>query len=976
MRFLKVLCVAVLALSSAAAVFGQMIPTGQLVGTVTDTDKAPLPGVSVTISSPSLMLPQMAATTSENGSFRFFSLPSGTYKVVFELTGFRGVVREGIIVSASRTVSLDIALEQGGIEESVTVIGESPTVDLKQTQTGTTFTKDLIATLPLARDLASIFNSAPGMFARTSFGSDARSNNFVVDGVKMQDPVTGDPYQTVPWNAIDEVSIETGSQKAEYGAVKGALVNVITKAGGNTFSGGLNFYYRSKSLQSDNTKGTPFEGQFVGFRYQYLPGFSLGGPIVKDKVWFFTSFDYDKSSSYTQGFPAPATFGGAQPESAPIGQTTVAPFGKVTFQLSDRDKLVMSGYWRGYKWDHRGASRWTVLNANVTEDSAVTIATAQWTRTMSKDVLFNLKGSWYSLHQYLLANDSNSPLVDEATDNINRGGYGSDWWYTRRRAELTSDLTLYKDNWLGSHEFKLGADAEFSFDGTECQYYQDPHFEGVFPEGFKAVDIFLWDGVPNWAWVGTEYKQKNNLIQVGGFLQDTWSPAKRLTLNLGVRLDHSQGNYPPQKKRDSDEWVNEETIKAMSFTMFSPRAGATYALTADGKTVLKASFGRYYAPLLMIYYYFNNPNQRSSFMAQLNPDWSVNYTTPVQSPGTTAVDPDIKSPFADELSIGVERELFEDFSASATFIAKWEKNLIDDVDRVGDLHRQVGEEPDRRRRPGPPRLEPLCPDGRARLERLHGRPGDRPLHRGPGHLLRDERYLRGLRLRLPERPRHGPQVHGPRIQADQAPVQPLGHAVELRLVQRPRHPQHLPGPEHGLHRLLRRSQLHDQRLRPPRLPARAPRQGAGHLHGPPGHHRQRLLPVRQRRALHARHPQLRSRAGQPLPGRRFDLRRGTRQPAAAGPAPAGPAHREGVPGRPGRDRPPVRRLQRLQQQQGHQRGQRHQLRHVPRQPGHLRHHGPALLPAGSSLPVLITAPFWFPAIGRPAPRPGRRPGHV
>ncbi len=682
MRFLKVLCVAVLALSSAAAVFGQMIPTGQLVGTVTDTDKAPLPGVSVTISSPSLMLPQMAATTSENGSFRFFSLPSGTYKVVFELTGFRGVVREGIIVSASRTVSLDIALEQGGIEESVTVIGESPTVDLKQTQTGTTFTKDLIATLPLARDLASIFNSAPGMFARTSFGSDARSNNFVVDGVKMQDPVTGDPYQTVPWNAIDEVSIETGSQKAEYGAVKGALVNVITKAGGNTFSGGLNFYYRSKSLQSDNTKGTPFEGQFVGFRYQYLPGFSLGGPIVKDKVWFFTSFDYDKSSSYTQGFPAPATFGGAQPESAPIGQTTVAPFGKVTFQLSDRDKLVMSGYWRGYKWDHRGASRWTVLNANVTEDSAVTIATAQWTRTMSKDVLFNLKGSWYSLHQYLLANDSNSPLVDEATDNINRGGYGSDWWYTRRRAELTSDLTLYKDNWLGSHEFKLGADAEFSFDGTECQYYQDPHFEGVFPEGFKAVDIFLWDGVPNWAWVGTEYKQKNNLIQVGGFLQDTWSPAKRLTLNLGVRLDHSQGNYPPQKKRDSDEWVNEETIKAMSFTMFSPRAGATYALTADGKTVLKASFGRYYAPLLMIYYYFNNPNQRSSFMAQLNPDWSVNYTTPVQSPGTTAVDPDIKSPFADELSIGVERELFEDFSASATFIAKWEKNLIDDVDRA------------------------------------------------------------------------------------------------------------------------------------------------------------------------------------------------------------------------------------------------------------------------------------------------------
>ena len=682
MRFLKMFGIAVLVLSASAAVFGQVIPTGQLAGTVTDTDKAPLPGASVTISSPSLMLPQMATTTNEHGLYRFFSLPSGTYKVTFELAGFRSVVREGIIISASRTVSLDIALEQGGIEESITVVGESPTVDLKQTQTGTTYTKDLIAALPLSRDLASIFNAAPGMFARTSFGSDARSNNFVVDGVKMQDPVTGDPYQTVPWNAIDEVSIETSNQKAEHGAVKGALVNVITKAGGNNFSGGLNFYYRSKSLQSDNTKGTPFEGQFVGFRYQYLPGFSLGGPIIKDKVWFFTSLDIDKSSSYTQGFPAPATFGGPQPESAPIGQDTIAPFGKVTWQLGERDKIVASGYWRGYKWDHRGASRWTVLDANVREDSAVTIATAQWTRTMSKDVLFNLKGSWYSLHQYLLANNGLSPLVDEATDNINRGGAGSDWWYTRRRAEITSDLTWYKDNWLGSHEFKAGADAEFAFDGTECAYYQDPHFDGVFADGFKAVDIYLWDGVPNWAWVGTEFKQKNNLVQLGGFLQDTWSPAKRLNLNLGVRLDHAQGNYPPQKRRNSDEWVNEETIKAMSFTMVSPRLGATYALTPDGKTVLKASFGRYYAPLLMIYYYFNNPNQRSSFWAQLNPDWSVNYTTPVQSPGTTTVDPNIKSPYADEFNVGIERELFEDFSASATFIAKWEKSLIDDVDRA------------------------------------------------------------------------------------------------------------------------------------------------------------------------------------------------------------------------------------------------------------------------------------------------------
>ena len=681
MRFMRALGLAVSVLCAAGLAFGQMTPTGKLEGTAYDPEKEPLPGVSVTISSPSMILPELATVTNENGLYRFFSLPSGTYKVVFGLQGFKTSIREGIIVAASRTVTLDIFLEQGGIEETIVVTGQSPTVDLKMTQTGTTYTKDLIMALPLSRDLVSIYNSAPGMFSRTSHGSDARSNNFIVDGVKMQDPVTGDPYQTVPWNAIDEVEIETTSQKAEYGAVKGALVNVVTKAGGNDLSGGLNFYYRSKGLQSDNTEGTPFEGQFVGFRSQYVPGFSLGGPIVKDKGWFFVSLDVDRSSSYIQGFPAAPVYGDPLPEAAPTNQNVFAPFAKVTWQLSEKDKISASGYWRGYTWDHRDAGWWTVLDANWKEDSAVTIATVQWSRTFSANALFNLKGSWYSLHQFLLARDTLAPVVDEALDFINRGGAGSDWWYTRRRAQLNSDLTLFKDNWFGSHEFKIGVDAEFAFDGEDCGYYEDPHLVGVFPDGFKAVDIYLWNGVPNWAWVGTEFKQKNNLVQVGGFLQDTWSPVKRLTINLGLRYDFAQGNYPPQKTADGSEWVNEETIHAMSFHMLSPRLGLSFDLTGDGKTVLRGGLGRYYAPLIMIYYYFNNPNQRSSFMAKLNADWSVDYTTPPWTPGTTEVDPDIRSPYADEINIGIERELFEDFSASLTFLAKWEKNLIDDVER-------------------------------------------------------------------------------------------------------------------------------------------------------------------------------------------------------------------------------------------------------------------------------------------------------
>ncbi|MBN1224237.1 MAG: TonB-dependent receptor [Candidatus Aminicenantes bacterium] len=657
----------------------QSIPTGKLNGQVTDENGVPLPGAAVSISSPALILPEMAVVTSENGQFKFFSLPSGKYTVKFELDMFKTIIREGIVISANHTTTLYVEMQQGSLEETLTVIGQAPIVDLQKTQTGTNFTKELLDDLPLQRDLSSVFNAAPGMFARTSHGSDARSNNFVVDGVKMQDPVTGDPYQTVPWNAIDEVEIETSNQKAEYGAVKGALVQVITKAGGNDFSGSLNFYFRNKDLQSDNTKGTDLEGSFVGFDWQYLPGFSMGGPIKKDKVWFFTSFDVDKSQSYIQGFPAPETLGGSKPESEPTKKDTYAPFGKLTWQINPQNKLVASGYFRQYNWDHRNASRWTSVDANAKEDSAVWLGTAQWTRFFSDNLFLNLKSSWYSLHQYILARNDLAPYI-ELTDGILRGGMGSDWWYTRRRFQANGDMTYFVDGWLGSHEFKGGISFEYARDTVEDKYYQDSHFEGIFPTGFKAVDIQLWEGVPQWAWVGTEYKQKNDLIQLGAFFQDTWAPTKHLTINLGIRYDHAQGSYPPQRSLGTSEWVNEERITAMTFNMVSPRLGLSYDPIGDGRTVLRANVGRYYAPLLMIYYYFNNPNQRTSFWARLNPDWTVAYTTPPWTPGLNAVDEDISSPYADEINIGVEREIIEDFSVAATFIAKWEKNIMDDVD--------------------------------------------------------------------------------------------------------------------------------------------------------------------------------------------------------------------------------------------------------------------------------------------------------
>ncbi|RLE02728.1 MAG: hypothetical protein DRJ11_06315 [Candidatus Aminicenantes bacterium] len=658
--------------------YSQMIPTGKLIGTVVDTEGIALPGVTVTISSPSLILPKLTAVTNEKGLYRFPALPSGFYKVVFELQGMKTIVREGVEVKAERTIVLNVTMEQSPVEESVTVVGRAPTVDIQSTHTGTTFDKTWISNLPLPRYLANVYNAAPGMFSRTAHGSDARSNKFLVDGVMHQDPVTGDPIMEVGFEAIEEVIVDTGGYNAEFGQVKGAVVQVITKSGGNDFSGEVNLFVRNKNLQADNTKGTPFEGRFVGFDHQYQSGLSLGGPIKKDKIWFFTSFNLDKQVYYVQGFPA------LEDQNAPIHKDIYSPFLKLTWQLTEKDKLVASGYWRGYYNDNRDASWNRTRDTTWDEDRGGWLFTLQWTKVVNANFLFNLKGSYYDFHQYLLSKNDEAPWFNIAQNWLWEGGYGSDWWLNRRRFQINHDLTYFVDDWYGSHEFKAGFGFEYAWHTQDSLYHQDPRFEGMFPPGFKAVDIQHWNGVPLWVWVGEEIKKRADLIQFGLFAQDAWSISRKLVVNLGARLDFYRHWYPPQRKKYTGEIVNENSIVTMSTFKFSPRIGINFDPVGDARTIFKLHYGRYYAPSIMTNFWWGNPAMRRSFWVRLNPDWTEAYRTPITNPQAVQIDDNIGPSYADEITFGIERELMRDLSFKVTLIAKWEKNLVEDVE-VGHI---------------------------------------------------------------------------------------------------------------------------------------------------------------------------------------------------------------------------------------------------------------------------------------------------
>lgn len=671
MRFFSLTTIFFITLSILNA---QVIPTGRLDGVIVDEEEQVLPGVTVTITSPSLILPEMSFISNEKGIYRFTELPSGKYQIKFKLDGMKTLIREGVEVSVTRTTTVNAVLELTPIEETVTVVGKAPLIDLKNTTTGVTIKSEVLQNVPLYRNIGAIYSTVPGVYNSRAFhGSDTRSNIFSVDGLMHQAPTTGDPIMEVGWNSMEEVVVETGMHKAEYGSVKGAVINVVTKSGGNDFSGEVEFYFQDVKLQSNNTAGTPFEGNFIGFDHKYFTGFSLGGPIVRNKVWFFASFNMDNEVYYTQGFPEFGTKP-ANPNKADI----YSPYGKITWQISPKSKLVASGFWRGYYRDNSVARDNKTIDATANSGRGGTLSSLQWTQTVSDNFYFTARGGYYHFFQSFRAKND-SPQIYDYSDRIIRGSYGADWDWPQTRVQFSSNATYFSDDWMGSHEFKAGVDFAWAEGTNKGTYKNDPRFSDMISPGFNAWRIELIDGVPLSVQVEQDTLSKNQLRTIGLYVQDTWSPTNRLTLSLGVRYDNSQVSFPRQQKA-TGEWANQERLVVGKDSTIAPRLGITFDPLGDGKTALKAAYGRYYAPFYLMSFEGANPSSGAWYTIFLNPDWTEDYRTNIRESSPTDIDGSVTSPYADEINIGIEREIMEDLSISATFIAKWEKNAIDDVD--------------------------------------------------------------------------------------------------------------------------------------------------------------------------------------------------------------------------------------------------------------------------------------------------------
>lgn len=326
--------------------FAQTSSTGTIEGTVTDSTGAVVPGVAVLVSGQNLIRPQ-SATTNDDGNYRVSNLPPGNYTVVVEaIRGFGRYEQNNVEVNLSKSSGVNVTLQVAGSGATVDVVAGA-NIDQTSNTRGTNVTTDQFTNFPTQRTVQSIYTIAPSV-ARSGLrdasgrdrdpsvaGSSGPENNYILDGVNTTDPAFGGSGANLPFEFVQEVEVKTGAYGAEYGHSTGGIFNVITKSGSNQFRGDAFIFYTGKSFVRD-TKNFPFTGSAPNGFSEYDAGFDIGGPIIKDKLWFFGAFNPQRRQNYflTQTFRRE------------VSNKITTPFysGKITYGINDHNTFNFSTF--------------------------------------------------------------------------------------------------------------------------------------------------------------------------------------------------------------------------------------------------------------------------------------------------------------------------------------------------------------------------------------------------------------------------------------------------------------------------------------------------------------------------------------------------------------------------------------------------------------------------------------------------------
>ncbi|MFO7691450.1 MAG: TonB-dependent receptor [Vicinamibacterales bacterium] len=641
MKRLTVLVALLLLVAGIGAATAQSL-TGTIAGRVVDEQGGVLPGVTVTLTG---RTGAQVTVTDAKGEYRFVGLNPGPYEVKTELSGFTPRTERNLDVGIGRTVTVPFTLRVGGLAETVEVVANASTIDTASTASDNSLSQDLLANMPINlgnfNAATSVMNYAPGINSGSAFGGDASYGNaLLIDGVDTRDPEAGSAWVFYNYNIIEEVQVGGVGAPAEYGGFSGAVVNTITKSGGNRFSGLFDYRHTNDGLAGDNVPqkyldlnkslGSPSViTKLNDFTVQ------LGGPFSKDKAfWWFSVQRY----AFERDPAGPSKLA-----------TEVSPRynAKLTWNLTPSDTLTGSFQYDNYNVTGRYA--WIPSYAadetqTVDQDSPEAVWNLQYRKLFGSSAFLEAKYTGYWGYYYLDPVRSDSARYDGETGAFS-GGAGYYYYADRDRNQANISFSTFA-NAYGQHNFKFGMEIERS--GVRSQF------------GYTNGVYFYDYGGPYLAY-GYSYDVRGTNKRESFYAQDQWR-AGRLTANLGVRLDHIAGYSPELNKTVySPDWA------------FGPRLGATFDVTGTGNSVLRASWGRYYEGAA-----FNPYNQAvggwtpfQSYEVLSNGQLELFDETVIG--GNWTVASGVKHFSLDEATVGFEQQLRRDLRVAVTGIwRKWD----------------------------------------------------------------------------------------------------------------------------------------------------------------------------------------------------------------------------------------------------------------------------------------------------------------
>lgn len=626
--------------------------TGILTGTVLDEDGQPLPGVEVTISSPALISPQLSRLTNERGLFRFPYLPPGTYTLNAKLTGFNVYRTENISILLNLTTELKVVMKAAKLEEEILVVSAAPVVATENTKLATNIDANELKNLPVSRSVYSALNLAPGVLDGAVFNSGTRENAWNMDGVQVTDPGSGSGMSaTQSMDAYEEVQIETAGHPAEFGNAGGAVVNVITKSGGNVFHGEGSIYFTNSDLQASNIKGTPVSAPTTQTLYNYGFNFSLGGPVIKDKLWFFVSSGFAPSKQRLDGFA----------EDVPY--STVNPMGKLTFQPWANHRISASFTYNRTRNPYMFAGRFTTPDATFNTTIQAYAYNVNWLWTISPSTMLEVRAFHLYRPTNYLSRTQSVIYYDFATGV--QSGSANDCLQERLRWQSNATLTQYVDNLAGSHEIKAG----FEFERGESR-----NATNFFPDQYGMAMYYTWEGYPLYAiqYVPARVSaQIDPYNQFAGFVQDSWKINKYLVANVGFRYNYVHVYTPPQQEQKISvpltNWKNLEPRLALGLDPFG-----------DGKTGIKVGYSRF-AHMMWTWFYSLNPNTAKYYFYEV---WAPGVFNLVEEslPEMFVLDPNLQRPYVEEILLSVDRALTDQIGFRASYINRKTKKTVTTAD--------------------------------------------------------------------------------------------------------------------------------------------------------------------------------------------------------------------------------------------------------------------------------------------------------